>query len=129
MKDIKNVDTRLRYDISPNHREIVASIVLQELHNLFRVEDEDWMKRRINKYMHQCLTNINKRIPMKLFQPEELYVHCRVPHNIHYKQMYQPYLLLGLLLESLNDKNEGVWMWENGKIIYREDKDYEAPIE
>lgn len=127
MNDIKQVDTRLRYDISPNHREIVASVVLQELHNLFRVEDEEWMKRRITKYMHQCLTNINKRIPMKLFQPEELYVHCRVPQRIHYKQMYQPYLLLGLLLESLNDKNEGVWMWENGEIIYRENEDYEVP--
>lgn len=125
MKEIKRVDTRLRYDITPNHREIVASIVLQELNNLLTVEDEDWMKRRITGYMHQCLTNINKRIPMKLFQPEELYCHCHIPNRVHYKQMYRPYMLLGLLLEG-QDVNNGVWMWNNGEIIFREDNELEA---
>lgn len=127
MKEIKQVDTRLRYDITPNHREIVASIVLQELNNLLSVEDEDWMKRRIAGYMHQCLTNINKRILMKLFQPEELYCHCRIPNRTHYKQMYRPYMLLGLLLEG-QDVNNGVWMWNNGEIIFREDYEGLGPV-
>lgn len=121
MKEIKQVDTRLRYDSTPNHREIVASIVLQELHNLFKVEDEDWMKRRITKYMHQCLTNINKRIPMKLFQPCELYRHCHICDCNDYKPMYQPFPYLCLLMETEIDTNyHDAWLWDVNSPIQLE---------
>lgn len=114
MKEIDNVNTRLKYSAYPMHRDLVSSIVINELQTLLEIEDEVWMKHKIMKYMHQALTNIDKRIPMKLYDQCTILESTGFNNRLHYKAMWRPYPFLSLLCEEYED---GAIMKEDGGTI------------